>query len=132
MPARAVIFDFNGTLSDDEPIMYRVYAELFAAHGRPLSPLEYRDRLAGHTDEEIVRRWLGPRDDLPALVRRRVDHYQASVRDGATVSEPMRRIVRSAAARVPVGLVSGAARVEVAAVLSGARLTQSFAAVVTA
>ena len=26
----AVIFDFNGTLSDDEPILYQVYAELFA------------------------------------------------------------------------------------------------------
>ena len=25
----AVIFDFNGTLSDDEPILYEVYAELF-------------------------------------------------------------------------------------------------------
>jgi beta-phosphoglucomutase-like phosphatase (HAD superfamily) len=39
----AVIFDFNGTLSDDEPILYRVYAEMFAEHGRPLSEREYYD-----------------------------------------------------------------------------------------
>src|SRR5882672_486545 len=34
---RAVAFDFNGTLSDDEPVMYAIYERLFAEHGRPLS-----------------------------------------------------------------------------------------------
>ena len=35
MSVRAVVFDFNGTLSDDEPILLRIYQELFAEHGRP-------------------------------------------------------------------------------------------------
>jgi beta-phosphoglucomutase-like phosphatase (HAD superfamily) len=38
---RAVAFDFNGTLSDDEPIMYRIYRDLFAEHGRPISREQY-------------------------------------------------------------------------------------------
>jgi beta-phosphoglucomutase-like phosphatase (HAD superfamily) len=38
MAPGAVIFDFNGTLSNDEPILYRIFAELFAEHGKTNSP----------------------------------------------------------------------------------------------
>ena len=31
MPSRAVVFDFNGTLSDDEPILFAIYGTI--AHG---------------------------------------------------------------------------------------------------
>ena len=34
---QAVVFDFNGTLSDDEPVLARVYQELFAELGRPIT-----------------------------------------------------------------------------------------------
>ena len=55
MRARAVIFDFNGTLSHDEPILLAIFQELFAEYGRPLSAEEYFDELAGLSDPEIVR-----------------------------------------------------------------------------
>jgi beta-phosphoglucomutase len=130
---RAVIFDFNGTLSDDEPILYRIYADLFAAHGRPLSQQDYLDRLAGHSDEEIVARWLGrDRPDLDALVAERIARYRAAVADGSTVGEDARAAVRYAAARVPVAVVSGAAREELEPVLAAAGLGPLVAAVVCA
>lgn len=130
MPCRALVFDFNGTLSDDEPIMYRLYADLFAEHGRPLTPEQYRDELAGHTDEEVMRRWLGERPDLAALVAERVDGYRRRVSDGSTISDELRRSVRRAAARVPVAIVSGAARAEIAPVVAAAGLAAVFAEVV--
>ena len=46
-PARALAFDFNGTLSHDEPLLFAIYAELFAEHGRPLTEADYYGRLAG-------------------------------------------------------------------------------------
>jgi beta-phosphoglucomutase len=118
--ARAVIFDFNGTLSDDEPILCEIYRELFAEYGRPLSQQEYYDRLAGLSDPEIVRSWLG-RDD-PGFVEQRVALYRAAVADGTTVTEATREAVRYAAARVPVAVVSGAARAEIEPVLGAAGL----------
>ena len=33
---RGVAFDFNGTLSQDEPMLYAVYRDMFAARGSPL------------------------------------------------------------------------------------------------
>jgi beta-phosphoglucomutase len=119
-PPRAVVFDFNGTLSDDEPILYEVYAELFAEHGRPLSEREYFDELAGHSEEEILERWLGR--STPALVAERIARYRARSSDGSTIYPDVRAAVRYAAERVPVAIVSGAALEEIEPVVEAAGL----------
>ena len=130
MTCRAVTFDFNGTLSDDEEILFGVYAALFAEHGRPLGREVYYARLAGLSEHEIVRAWLGDRDDLDAIVRERIDRYRGAVTDGTTVSEAMRAAVRFAAARVPVAVVSGATRAEIEPVVAAAGLSDCFRAIV--
>jgi beta-phosphoglucomutase len=130
MACRAVTFDFNGTLSDDEEILFGVYAALFAEHGRPLARDEYYARLAGLSEHEIVRAWLGDRDDLDAIVRERIDRYRAAVTDGTTVAETMRAAVRFAAGRVPVAVVSGATRAEIEPVVAAAGIAGCFRAIV--
>ena len=133
MAARAVIFDFNGTLSDDEPILYRIYAEMFAEQGRPLTAQEYVDELAGHSEEWIIERWLGSgRPDLPDLVAERIARYRDAVSDGSTVTPEVRQAVRYAAERVPVAIVSGAALEEIAPVIEVTGLTPLVGAIVAA
>jgi beta-phosphoglucomutase len=133
MAPRAVVFDFNGTLSDDEPILYRIFAELFAEHGRPLTERDYYDGLAGHSDPEIVRLWLG-RDhpDVDGVIAERVDRYRAAVGDGSTIGPAVRESVRYAAERVPLGIVSGAARAEIEPVVAAAGLAPLFRFIVSA
>ena len=112
-------FDFNGTLSDDEPVLARVYGELFAELGRPLSEPEYYEQLAGHTDEEMFTRWFGHAD--PTLIAERIARYNRLAADGSTVHEEVREAVRYAAERVPVAIVSAAARSEIDAGRRGGR-----------
>jgi len=126
---RAVAFDFNGTLSDDEPVLARVYQELFAELGRPLTTDEYYEHLAGHTDEEMFNRWLGYSSD--ELIAERVRRYNALVVDGSTVDEGVREAVRWAAERMPVALVSAALRDEIEPVLSSSGLRELFAVVLS-
>ena len=123
MPVRAVIFDFNGTLSHDEPILCEIYSDLFAEYGRPLSAQEYFDELAGLSDPEIVRTWLG-RDhpSVDEVIQRRIARYRERVADGSSVPGQVREAVRYAAARVHVAVVSGAARAEIVPVLQAAGL----------
>ena len=64
-PARALILDFNGTVSHDEHIVLELFQELFAEHGRPLDAATYERQLAGMSDPEIVWAWLGR--DHPAV-----------------------------------------------------------------
>ena len=129
---RAIVFDFNGTLSDDEPILCEIFIHLFAEHGKPLSAQEYFDELAGLSDPEIVRAWLG-RDhpDVDAVIAERVARYRAAVADGSSVHDHVRDAVRYAAARVPLAMSSGAARAEIEPVLEAAGLAQLFRGIVS-
>jgi beta-phosphoglucomutase len=133
LPVRAVIFDFNGTLSHDEPILCEIFCDLFAEYGRPLSAQEYFDELAGLSDPEIVRAWLG-RDhpSVDEVVQRRIAQYRERVADGSSVPEPVREAVRYAAARVHVGVVSGAARAEIEPVIRAAGLATVIGPIVAA
>jgi beta-phosphoglucomutase len=121
--ARALVFDFNGTLSHDEPVLFAIYSELFAEHGRPLAEDDYFGTLAGNTEEAIIGGWLGvDGEELAAVVEERIDRYVRRA-DGSTIPEALRDAVRRAAARVPVAVVSGAYRREITPVLERAGLT---------
>jgi beta-phosphoglucomutase len=128
----AIIFDFNGTLSDDEPIMCEIFIELFAEHGKPLSAQEYFDQLAGLSDPEIVRTWLGEdHPDIDDVIAERVNRYRAAVGDGSSIHQHVREAVRYAAERVPLAICSGAARAEIEPVVEAAGLAECFRAIVT-
>jgi beta-phosphoglucomutase len=132
MPIAAVVFDFNGTLSDDEPVLCEIFMHLFAEHGKPMSAQEYFDRLAGLSDPEIVRTWLGPEHpDVDAVIDERVRRYRAAVADGSSVHEHVREAVRYAAEHVPLAICSGAARAEIEPVVEAAGLAACFKTVVT-
>jgi HAD superfamily hydrolase (TIGR01509 family) len=133
MPVRAIVFDFNGTLSDDEPVLCEIFMHLFAAHGRPMSAQEYFDELAGLSDPEIVTTWLGEHHpDVQAVIEERTRRYRAAAADGSTIHEHVREAVRYAAERVPLAICSGAARDEIEPVVEAAGLAPCFQAVVTA
>jgi beta-phosphoglucomutase len=133
MPVRAIAFDFNGTLSDDEAVLCEIFVELFAEHGKPLSAQEYFDHLAGYSDPEIVRRWLGPSHaEEEAVIEERISRYRARVADGHTIHESVREAVRYAAGRVPVAIVSGAMRAEIEPVVESAGLAPLLRGIVAA
>jgi beta-phosphoglucomutase len=126
---QAVVFDFNGTLSDDEPVLARVYQELFAELGRPITEAEYYDELAGHTDEEMLIRWFGASND--AWIAERINRYNVLAADGSTVDEEMRAALRFAAGRAPVAIVSAAARREIDVVVDGAGIRDALTLIVS-
>jgi beta-phosphoglucomutase len=128
MTIRGLLLDFNGTLSDDEPLLCAIFQKLFAELGKPISEEEYYDRLAGLSDPEVVEAWLGKPD--PEVVARKIKRYRALSADGSTVSPEARQAVRDAAERVAVAVVSGSARSEIEPVLEAAGLSSSIAAIV--
>lgn len=127
---RALLFDFNGTLSLDEPLLCELFCDLFAEWGRPLSEDEYYAHLAGLSDPEIVQAWLG-RDD-PELLDEFLRRYLVRAGDGHTVPEGVREAVREAHGQVLLAIVSGALRVEVETVIAGAGLDGVFDVIVAA
>jgi beta-phosphoglucomutase len=122
-PVAALLFDFNGTLSDDEGIQCAIFRELFAEQGRPLSERQYFDLLAGRSDPEIVERWLGTGHPATTeVLERRVQVFRERAGDGSTVPPHVREAVLRAARRSRLAVVSGAMRAEVDMVLRAADL----------
>lgn len=127
---RAVLFDFNGTLSLDEPIWFEVYERLYAEHGRPITRDEYFAQLAGLSDVEGVTTWLGAPN--PELIEAGIALYVERARDGSTVPPEAREAVAAAAELVPVGIVTTARRVVIEPILVAAELAPHVDFVVTA
>ena len=113
----ALFVDFNGTLSDDEPLLARIYAEMIDG----LTVEGYFARYLGWTDEAIFRDAFG-RDDVDALIAERVDRYCTETAGGQTIHDSARDAMAWAAARVPVVVVTSAFRREVEAGLAAAGL----------
>lgn len=130
MTTRAVLFDFNGTLSHDEPLWFEVYRELYAARGRPITREEYFGRLAGLSDEEGVRTWLGADDQ--ALVQAGIARFLAAAGDGSTVPTASREAVAAAAALVPVGIVTTARRAVLERIVAAAGLAPHLSVTIAA
>jgi beta-phosphoglucomutase len=131
MAPRAVIFDFNGTLSHDEPVLCGIYVELFAEYGRPITAGDYYGKLSGLAEHAIAAACLGEHERLiPEFVRKRIDRYKEAVVDGSTVRAATREAVRHAAGRAQLAIVSGAAREEIVPVVAAAGLADLLGLVV--
>jgi beta-phosphoglucomutase len=130
MTVRALLLDFNGTLSEDEPLLFAIFEDLFASAGKPITEADYYDQLAGLSDPEVVEAWLGKPE--PALVARKIQLYLEGSADGHTISLDARQAVREAAEHVVVAIVSGSARREIEPVVAAAGLSSSIAELVAA
>ncbi len=122
---RAVIFDFNGTLSDDEGILLEIFIELFEAHlSWTLTADDYFARFAGHSDREIVEMAVaeqsaGDAELVEKLLRLRRELYKQKVADRSPIGPGAVQLVQRLAAQgVPMAIVTGAQREDVECVLA--------------
>ena len=93
-PPRAVVFDFNGTISDDEPLLAELFVVIFGEIGIEVTEERYFGEFAGYSDPEIVERVLmaaGRHTDATAraLLDRRAELYLARAGAGETVRPPV-------------------------------------------
>jgi beta-phosphoglucomutase-like phosphatase (HAD superfamily) len=120
----AVIFDFNGTLSDDEPILFDIFSELFRTHlGWPMTAEDYRLELLGKSDREIIEYAVahhggdGP-PGVEELLRLRHGRYKERVAGESPITGAAVALVELLVSHeIPVAIVTGAQRDDVLTVL---------------
>jgi beta-phosphoglucomutase len=122
----AVVFDFNGTLSDDEHILFDIFRELFSVHlGWAMTAEDYRRELLGRSDREIIERAVALHGDgteavVAELLRLRQGAYKQQVTDHNPIGPAAAGLVKLLVDNgIPVGIVTGAQRDDVMAVLDG-------------
>lgn len=135
---RAAVFDFNGTVCDDEGLLYEIVRDILRPHGVELDERTYFDELAGLSDPELIAAALareGVRVDAAAearLVELRVSEYLRRAGADPPVRAGSQALIEALAGRVGLAVGSGALRAEVEHVLEAADLRRHFAVVVTA
>jgi HAD superfamily hydrolase (TIGR01509 family) len=137
---RALLFDFNGVLVNDEPIHLKMMQRALAQEGIELSEADYYERLVGFDDRGCfgaLRAGAGerpePARDMRRVARKAAFYQEAIHRDGYPFFPGACDLVRDAAgAGMTLALVSGALREEVEQALRQERLRTLFKTVITA
>jgi HAD superfamily hydrolase (TIGR01509 family) len=133
---RAVLFDFNGVLVDDEPIHLEAFQRVLAEEGVSLTAEDYYGKYLGHDDRSCFAAILSaaPVPRLMRLIARKSSYYQERIRErGYPLFPGAVELVRElAAAGRMLGIVSGALRDEVEGALRQSGLRNVFKTVITA
>ena len=135
---RAVIFDFNGIIVDDEPIHFKLFQRVLAEEGIVLTEEAYYARYLGFDDRGAF--MAGFRDNsrpltdtkLTELIDRKAGYYQQAIRDHAVIFPGVKTLVYELAPVIPLGVASGALRREIVTILRTAGLLNYFQAIVSA
>lgn len=137
---RAILFDFNGVLVDDEPIHLELFRQVLTEEGIELDEAEYRRHALGRDDRSAFAATLaaaGTPPVLPQLMRlvaRKATYYRRRIRSiGYPFAAGALELVEAAqGAGLMLGVVTGALREEVEGALFQASLIHRFKVVITA
>ena len=135
---RAVIFDFNGIIVDDEPIHFELFQKVFAEEGINLTKDAYYARYLGFDDRGAFsfgyrehNRFLG-QEHLTELIERKAVYYQEAIRNHVAIFPGVKPLIRKLAESLPLAVASGALRNEIETILTTAGLIDYFKAIVSA
>ena len=135
---RAVIFDFNGIIVDDEPIHFELFQRVLQEEDINLTEADYYARYLGFDDRGAFTtayrehgRALSD-SKLAQLIERKAAYYQEETKSKIRVFPGIQTLVPTLAKKLPLAIASGALRNEIEIILSGIGLSAHFRAIVSA
>ncbi len=134
---RALIFDFNGVIVDDERVHFELFRDVLEENGVELTESTYHDRYLGYDDRgcfsaALLDAGLIVDDAFVAnLIARKAGLYARAAANGLRFFPGSERIVEFAACR-PTAICSGALRPEIEYALDRLNARRAIAAIVSA
>ncbi|HET7910232.1 MAG TPA: HAD family phosphatase [Nitrospira sp.] len=136
---RAIIFDFNGVIADDETPHIACFQKALAEAGLGLTSEEYYDRYGGMDERTCTRMLLQKRDGSwnEAEVCRIAERKAELFRVHTALHKPslfpgIIEFVQIAKSRYRIAIASGGRRAQIDAALSGTRIASVFDVIVAA
>ena len=134
---RAILFDFNGVILDDEDLHYEAFRKVFEEEGVRITRDAYYRYCLGFNDVECIRWGLaesGKTDraaDVEKLARRKSVYYDALIGHEIRFFPGVCDFIRAAAAKYPLAVASMALRREIDFALGRAGLSDLFPVIVS-
>ena len=135
---RALIFDFNGVLANDDPIHMEALRQVASEEGMSFTDQEYLDKYLHLNDWDCFRvlfaehaRQLPP-EKLEELVRRKGVYYFRAIAQKTVLFDDAAAAIRAASLKCPVAIASGARGEEIRHILKQGGLDSCFGTIISA
>ena len=134
---KAILFDFNGVIINDEPLQLKAEQEALVPEGITLTEKDYYDSL-GMDDVTFVRAAFAragkPLTDetVSAVIERKSKRHRELISDELPLFPGVVTFIKALARRYPLGIVSMSRRVDIEHVLERAGLKDMFTVIVSA
>lgn len=134
---KAILFDFNGVIIDDEHIQMEAYKDVFADDGIDLTEEKYFACL-GMSDQVFIKTIYEregktvANEKLPVLIEAKTDKWREKIDGNIPIFEGMEDFIKRLENDFTLGLVSMARRPEIDFVLEKTGLGKSFSVIVSA
>ena len=135
---RAVIFDFNGIIVDDEPVHFELFQRVLEEQGIVLTKEAYYERYLGFDDRgafTAAYRENGrtlDEQELCRLVDRKARYYTETIQSKIRIFPGVQALVSSLSEHLPLAIASGALRNEIETLLVALSLRRYFQVIVSA
>lgn len=129
---RAIIFDFDGVVADNEPIHCAMFQRVLGDIGLFMSKEEYYADYLGYDDKGCFAAFLAAHGRpasqaaIDEMVARKARAYLDHIRQHLVIFPGVRELVREAAGRYRLAIASGALRQEIEFILEQAGIRKEF------
>lgn len=136
---RAVIFDFDGVITDSEILHFRAFNAVLAPQGSELAKNEYYKNYLGMSDKDCFKALIDEgrlrisETQIPVLIQQKTRIFERLARTEGRIIEGVREFLdQLTAAQIPIAICSGALRSEIELILEEAGLRDRFDVIVSA
>lgn len=136
---QAILFDFDGVITDSEPLHWKAFVEVLRPSGWAFSWEEYTQHYLGFDDRGVFRELFRRRGSrlsegrLRRLMSSKANVFERLARNSTARPHPgVLPLIRAAYGRIPLALCTGALYRDVRPFLKRFGILRAFAVVVTA
>jgi beta-phosphoglucomutase len=138
---KAIIFDFNGVIVDDEPLHLELFRKVLQEEMIFLTDEDYHEKYLGFDDRGCFTAVLCDNARTPdaaddtfihELIERKAEYYRQAIQERMLLFPGVVDLVRRSAAQYPLAIASGALRGEIEFVLERGEIRDHFQVIVAA
>ena len=141
MNLKAIIFDFNGVIVDDEPLHLELFRKVLQEEMIFLTDEDYHEKYLGYDDRGCFTAVLCDNSRTPdaaneafiqELIDRKAEYYRQAIQERMLLFPGVVDLVRRSAEAYPLAITSGALRSEIEFVLERGEIRNCFQVIVAA
>lgn len=135
---RAIFFDCDGTIVDNEPIHLRMFQKILEEEGISLTKKDYYNIYLGMDDKDCFQAVMKAEgrpitnQKLRHMIEQKAIFYEEAIRKEIILYPGIVSFIKQGAKHYPLALVSGALRNEIEIVLEKAEIRRDFKLIISA